>query len=169
MNVMVKMDSKTALLKEFLQRLSLVEDPKHTFEREHLMLDEEDYAREYCENVAEDRDCPNYCEDACCWLRDHLETARRIVSAGNRVIDALVREGFWGLTELVPYEPYKIDECVRHATSWYDGYYDAEGFCGGCRYCGTEDCPDEVFNPDCARMYTAYAIERVTDAVNELL
>ena len=161
---------ETERLESLLEQLAEFEDLSQLNEREYIIFDEGGYADILCERMA-DSD-PEYCPEECyggCYLVDSLvNNALRIISAGNRVIGALVRKGYWIIRNVVSCEPYEIDYGSRIVESEYADY-DGCGFCQKCKRYGTQQCPEDMFSPECQRMYTAYAIERVTDAVSELI
>ena len=158
----------TSDLERFIHRLSDFENPDKPFEHEYLILNESNYEQNYCEKKADNGECPYDCTDECCGLQDFRKTASRVLSAGNRIIDALIRENYMLLNGCVSCEPYEIDYSSRWADSEYADY-SKEGFCGKCRLLDTDKCPEDILSLKCPRSHTAWGIERVTDAVNELL
>ena len=161
---------ETERLESLLEKLAEFENLSRLNEPEYIIFNEQDFADRICEWKA-DTDpeyCPEECSGGCCHVDHLLNRALHIVSAGNRVIDALIRKGYWIISDVVSCEPYEIDYSGREVESEYADY-DGRGFCSKCRRYGTQQCPEDVFSENCQRQYTAYAIERVTDAVSELL
>lgn len=96
-----------------------------------------------------------------------INAARKIVSAGDRIVGAVMRDGISALGVAVEDSPYEIDNSKRFVSIPWD--CGVEDFCGNCRICGEDECPEDTLSPDCPRNKLAWVLERVTDAVNELL
>lgn len=158
----------TAELESFLRRLSSLENPDKPFEHKYLRLNDDEYEQRYCERKADNDECPCNCDDFCCGLLDYMKNKDKTISAGNRVIDALIRDGYTILNGCVSCEPYDVNYALRCADSEYTDYT-GSGFCGKCEFLNSNECPEDALSRECLRSYTAWAIERVTDAVNELL
>lgn len=160
----------TARLESLIDKLAEFENLSRQNEPDYILFDEQGFADRICEHMADSDPeyCPEECFGDCCHVDSLLNRAFHIIVAGNRVIDALIRKGYWLIQDYVSCEPYEIDYSGRIVESEYADY-DGRGFCAKCKRYGTQQCPEDMFNPECQRMYTAYAIERVTDAVSELL
>lgn len=161
---------ETAKLESLIEKMSEFENLSRQNEPEYIIFDEQGFVGRLCEWKAntDPEYCPEECTGDCCYIDSLLNSALHIVAAGNRVIDALIRKGYWIIRDVVSCEPYEIDYSGRYVESEYADY-DGRGFCSKCKRYGTQQCPEDALSRECTRMDTAYAIERVTDAVSELL
>ncbi|MBQ3455672.1 MAG: hypothetical protein IJG36_04485 [Synergistaceae bacterium] len=145
-------------LKQIILCVGRMEDPDNVESCWYFMLNE----REYKKTPARECALSEY------WRgMSRMKAARKIVSAGDRIVGAVIREGASAIGIAVEDSPYEIDNSRRFVSMpWEDG---AEGFCEKCRLCGADECPEDTLSPECPRNKLAWVLERVTDAVNELL
>ena len=150
------------MLKEFIERLSKLEDADHPYKPAYLKMkpDEDDELAEMCER----RRCEK-CEtpDEYCWhVIRAVEEKSALYSAANRILDALEKHGshvLLGLTD---------GERELDAGEFLDSEY-GEKICEKCRMNGTEKCPEDYYSPDCFRKVLVKRVGQVLSAVNELV
>ena len=153
------------MLKEFIYRLSKIEDKEKLFEPSYLMMgsDEEEASRVCagCEKCYRP-------EDYCYRVLSRLHDKEALLSAGNRVLDALLKRGHWVLTGYMNSPAESVRLCDGEVKLYWDSEY-GESFCRRCGLYGKESCPEDVHSEACARNATARVAEQVVSAVNELL
>ncbi len=84
-------------LKDYLCGLTLIEDAYNPYEPEYLKMDEEREAERVCMRC-EEKYYRKSCEDYCDRVIECLEERQKLLSSANRVIDALVKRGYGGLS-----------------------------------------------------------------------
>ena len=149
------------MLKEFIYRLSKIEDIQNLFEPSYLSMDsDEEEALRVCEM------CEKCCtpEGYCKRVISRMEDKEAVLSAANRILDALLKRGYWAMPESLDGEPQSKGEVKLDWDSEY-----GERFCRRCRLYGKESCPEDVEDESCARHKTACAVENVISVVNELI
>lgn len=161
-------ERETRKLEDFIEKLSNLEDADKPCEHEYLFFNEDNCIQKFCEWSVGNGECPRYCIKDCPRLISYMDDKKRLISAGNRIIHALIKKGYWIINNQVSCEPYEINYSKRGVDSNYIDY-DDKGFCENCERNGTDKCPEDMLHTDCPRRHTAYAIERVTDAINELI
>ena len=153
------------MLKEFVERLSKLEDRHNLFKPEYLSMDtDEEEASRVC---AECEKCYTP-EDYCDRVISRLEDKEVVLSAGNRILDALAKNGCWVMSWCVDPHVEAVDpESGEVALDWGGDY--GESFCSRCRLYGKDECPEDVLDETCARHETARAVESVISVLNELI
>ena len=147
------------LLGNFIESLSRIEDKEHLFRPEYLRMGtDEDEAEPICARCEKCTTPEDYC-----WLvTSHMEEKASLLSAANRILDALQKRGHWILHR----ELRGANE--KYSPDFWDSDY-GEEFCRKCREYGKANCPEDVYSPECARRETVKAVERVLSAVDELI
>ena len=150
------------MLKEFIERLSKLEDVDHPYKPSYLKMkpDEDDELAEMCKR----RRCEK-CEspEEYCWhVIRAVEEKSALYSAANRILDALEKHGshvLLGLTD---------GERELDAGEFLDSEY-GEKICLKCRMNGTTECPEDFYGPTCLRRDMVSVVGKVLSAVNELV
>lgn len=145
-------------LKQIILCVGRMEDPNDIESCWYFSLDE----RVYKQAPARESVLSEYWQGM-----SRINAARKIVSAGDRIVGAVIRDGVSALGATVESSPYEVDNSKRYVfMPWENG---VEGFCDKCRFCGEDECPEDTLSAKCPRNSVAWVLERVTDAVNELL
>lgn len=141
----------------------------------HLKLDEERYGEEYCENhcpLEEQRyegieaECPGECDE---WIR-HMEAGYDKVYVADLLIGEVLRNGYETLGIAGINEPFMPDLNTGYAyMDWEEECNEAGVICVKCEKFGTANCPEDILSAECARSGDGWAIERIREAVNEVM
>ena len=137
----------------------------------YLSFDEEKYGNDYCE-----RYCPNKyaeyeweCPGGCRTWDEGMRDGQRKVYGADMLIETVLREGYQVLGVSGLNEPSKTEEREYADIYWDEAYNSEEGICAGCKLFGKSECLEDIFSTKCVRSGDAFAVERITDAVNEVL
>ena len=140
----------------------------------HLSFNEERYGDDYCENH-----CPleelRYegirveCPGGCSKYEDHVRDGERKVCAGDLLISEVLLNGYESLEVDGINEPFTPDWNGYAFVDWEDAYNSEKGLCAGCEKYGKETCPEYILSAECPRSGKAWAIERIAEAVNEVI
>ena len=140
----------------------------------HLKFDEESYGEAYCENhcpLEELRyecicaECPGGCRE---WEL-HVKEGQRKVYAADLLIGIVLRNGYELLGVDGIQEPFQADWKGYAFVDWEDAYNSDKGLCAGCEKYGKETCPEDILSGECMRSGKAWAIERIAEALNEVI
>ena len=140
----------------------------------HLSFNEERYGDDYCENhcpLEELRyegiraECPGGCSEC----EDHVKDGQRKVYAADLLIGTVLRSGYESLDVEGVNEPFTPDWNGYAFVDWEDAYNSEKGLCAGCEKSGTKECPEDILSVECPRSGKAWAIERIAEAVNEVI
>ena len=159
-------------LSELIERTSRRPLAELLTEGAHLKFSEDEYAKGYC-----DRNCPyeyaeyNWeCPGGCREWDEGIKASQRKVYAGDLLIGEVLRKGYETLGVEGVNEPFTPDWDSGYAyTDWEDAYKEDEGICAECEYFNTSECPEDILSAECPRSGKAWAIERITEAVNEVI
>lgn len=138
----------------------------------YLSFNEDSYSRSYCENH-----CPYQyveyrwdCEGNCRNWEDSLKDGQREVYGADILIGEVLRNGYQVLGISGINEPLMSDSSRPYADLyWDDAYNGEEGICAKCQYYGSAKCPEDILSEKCLRHEDVWAIENITEAVNEVL
>ncbi len=137
-------------------------------EASYLKFDDEKYASRYCEAHCPHRfadyhwECPGGCRT---W--DYgMKEGTCIVYGAEMLIGTVLREGYQALGVSGINEPFRKEE-GSYANYDFDDI--GNGICVKCQYYGKAECPEDILSAECPRSGNAWAVERIADAVNEVL
>ena len=153
------------MLVEFIYNLSKIEDRQNLFEPSYLRMDsDEKEASRVCADCEKCYTPENYCHN----VLSRMEDKEAVLSACNRILDALLKRGHWVMSGCFDPRVETVTPCDGEVKLDWGGEY-GEDFCRRCRLYGKEKCPEDVHDEECARNMTARAVEHVISAVNELI
>ena len=98
-----------------------------------------------------------------------MRDGQRKVYGADMLIETVLHEGYQALEISGLDEPSKTEEREYADMYWYEAYNSEEGICSGCKLLGKSECPEDILSAECIRIGNARAVERITDAVNEVL
>ncbi len=133
----------------------------------HLIFDDERYAKTYCESHCPHRyadyhwECPGGCKT---W-DEGMEDGKRIAYGADMLIGEILRGGYQSLGVKGINKPFKIDDSTRD----YANMYCEEAYCADCKKSGESECPEDILSAECPRSGDAWAVEHITEAVNDVL
>ena len=136
-------------------------------EAAHLRFDDEEYASKYCEAHCPHRYADYYweCPGGCRTWDYGMKEGTCTVYGAEMLIDEVLRNGYKALGISGINEPFR-----NWNNTDYAYWEDADGeICDGCEYCGKPECPEDILSAECPRSGDAWAVEHITDAVNEVL
>ena len=134
----------------------------------HLRFRDEEYASRYCEAHCPHRyadynwECPGGCKTWDYGMKDGTLT----VYGAEILIGEILRDGYHALGVKGINEPFTIEE---GSYAKYDWDNSEKGICSKCEYYGKAECPEDILSAECPRSGDAWAVERITEAVNEVL
>ncbi len=139
----------------------------------HLRFNDEKYASRYCESHCPHRyadyhwECPGGCRT---W-DNGMSEGHQTVYGADMLIAEILRNGYESLGVIGINEPFKIDENERDCANmyWEDAYESDCGICAGCKLFGKTECPEDILSAECPKSGDAWAVECITEAVNEVL
>lgn len=140
-------------------------------EAAHLRFDDEKYASRYCE-----AHCPHIyadyyweCPGGCRTWDDGMTEGHQTVYGADMLIGEILRNGYQVLEISGVNKPFRIDDSGYTRMDWEKEYDRETGFCTSCEYYGKSECPEDILSAECPKSGDAWAIERITNAVNEVL
>ena len=152
---------------QYLYDLTLVEDAKIPFKPEYLRMDDDD--------TEIDRACSHCIYEKCYWPEDYcnniidrMEHKKKVLSAANRIIHALLNRGDRALPGYFDWrkENFIPDEHEANFDWSCDG---VEEVCSKCHLHGKAECPEDVWDESCAKNAMFRAIEEVVTEANKQL
>ena len=134
----------------------------------HLRFSDEEYASKYCEAHCPHRyadyhwECPGGCKT---W-DNGMKDGTRTVYGAEMLIGEILRDGYHALGVRGINEPFTIEEGSYAKSDWDKSENE---ICTKCEYYGKTECPEDMLSAECPRSGEAWAVERITYAVNEVL
>lgn len=153
------------MLEKLIETLRRMEDRENLFRPEYLTLDSDEVeaARVCC-------DCEKCYtpEDYCERVLSRMEYKEGLLSAGNRLLDAVMKDGCSVISGYLDLNSEAISPEAGEVELDWGGEY-GKKFCQRCRLYGKEECPEDVHSETCARRRAVQAAEQVVSAINELM
>ena len=88
----------------------------------------------------------------------------------DKLIGTVLHEGYQELGVSGINEPFKTENDRDYADMyWENSYGSDDGICAECECFGKSECPEDILSAKCPRSGEAWVVERITDAVNEVL
>ena len=141
-------------------------------ESAYLKFNDEEYGKAYCEGHCPYRyatyhwECPGGCK---VW-DEGMKEGQRIVYGADKLIGTVLHEGYQELGVSGINEPFKTENDRDYADMyWENSYGSDDGICAECECFGKSECPEDILSAKCPRSGEAWVVERITDAVNEVL
>ena len=157
-------------IKDAIELLSGILDTADNREKSHLRFDDDMYTEKYCENncpaILDGQDCDGY---GCRNWEDSLKAGMRKTSAADILIEAVLKHGYYSLGISGIDKPCEYDETGCVSMNWDDTYEGGMSFCGKCRMNDKSECPEDIFSTECPYHKSAWAIQRITETLNEIV
>ena len=140
----------------------------------HLRFNDELYWEDYCEahcpvEELREKGIRAKCPGGCIASETHVRDGERKVYAADMLISEVLLNGHESLCVEGVSEPFTPSWNGYAFVDWEEGYNSDKGLCAGCEKYGTKECPEDILSAECPRSGEAWAIERIADAVNEVI